>query len=213
VVVSSYSHDESEQVPRRERAVPAALPTRATRDPNDRQPHRLIQSRNGCGPDPGAVPSAIKSTPEPFEARSKREDNWIRSQRKTEEEYLKRQRVDHLGVGEFPAFHVHPYVALWGVQSRKAPGWVGWWAISGELPSDRAPNRVNSLRQFSNNSWDWSPNKCHEAPTDSRTKPGRLFGRQRTIVDPDSCEDTARSCQDPMEIVPATWPENHPRST
>jgi hypothetical protein len=44
--------------------------------------------------------------------------------------------VDHLGVGEGPAFHVHPCLALWAVQSKKALGSVGWWAISGDLPTD-----------------------------------------------------------------------------
>lgn len=67
---------------------------------------------------------------------SKSEDTWIASQRKVVQEYLERERVDHLGVGEYPAFHVHPYVAVWAVQSKKAPGWVGWWAISGDLPTD-----------------------------------------------------------------------------
>jgi hypothetical protein len=70
------------------------------------------------------------------DAMSKSENTWIASQRKIVEEYLQRQRVDHLGVGEYPAFHVHPYVAVWAVQSKKAPGCVGWWAISGDLPTD-----------------------------------------------------------------------------
>jgi len=66
---------------------------------------------------------------------SKAEDTWIASQRKIVEEYLEREEVGHLGVGEYPAFHVYPYVAVWAVQSKKAPGWVGWWAISGDLPT------------------------------------------------------------------------------
>jgi hypothetical protein len=64
------------------------------------------------------------------------EDVWIGSQRRIVEEYLQRERVDHLGVGEYPAFHVYPYVAVWAVQSKRAPGGVGWWAISGDLPTD-----------------------------------------------------------------------------
>jgi non-ribosomal peptide synthetase component F len=44
--------------------------------------------------------------------------------------------VEHLGVGEYPAFHVHPYLALWAVQSKKAPGQVGWWTVTGDLPAD-----------------------------------------------------------------------------
>ena len=67
---------------------------------------------------------------------SKSENTWIASQRKIVQEYLDRQAVGHLGVGEYPAFHVHPYVAVWAVQSKKAPCWVGWWAISGDLPTD-----------------------------------------------------------------------------
>ena len=67
---------------------------------------------------------------------SKSEDAWIASQRRVVQEYLERERVDHYGVGDVPAFHVHPYVALWAVQSQRSPGWVGWWAISGDLPSD-----------------------------------------------------------------------------
>ena len=46
------------------------------------------------------------------------------------------EKVDHGGVGEWPAFHVDPYVALWAVQSKRTPGAVGWWAISGDLPTD-----------------------------------------------------------------------------
>ena len=50
VVVSSYSRDESERISRLLGAdVLAALPTRATRDPNERQPHRLNQP---CNPRP-----------------------------------------------------------------------------------------------------------------------------------------------------------------
>jgi hypothetical protein len=64
------------------------------------------------------------------------EENWIESQRAAVEEYLQREGVDHLGVGEYPAFHMHPYIALWAVQSKISPGWVGWWAISGDVPTD-----------------------------------------------------------------------------
>jgi len=64
------------------------------------------------------------------------EDRWIDAERKHAEDYLREQGVDHLGVGEFPAFHVHPYLALWAVQSKNAPGWIGWWTITGDLPAD-----------------------------------------------------------------------------
>jgi hypothetical protein len=82
------------------------------------------------------------------------EDAWIEEQRKTVEEYLRRERCDHLGVGEYPAFHIYPYLALFAVQSRKAPGWVGWWAICGDLPtdyisSDKSRNPRAAVRAFS----------------------------------------------------------------
>lgn len=59
------------------------------------------------------------------------EDTWIETERQNAEDYLRRQRIEHLGVGEFPAFHVHPYLALWAVQSKNSPGEIGWWAITG----------------------------------------------------------------------------------
>lgn len=64
------------------------------------------------------------------------EDSWIEAQRKHAEEHLRGQQVDHIGIGEYPAFHVHPYLALWAVQSKRSPGWIGWWVITGDLPAD-----------------------------------------------------------------------------
>jgi hypothetical protein len=64
------------------------------------------------------------------------EDIWIQAGRKDAEGYLRGQKVEHRGVGEYPAFHVYPYLALWAVQSKNSPGRVGWWAITGDLPAD-----------------------------------------------------------------------------
>jgi hypothetical protein len=64
------------------------------------------------------------------------EDIWIEAERKRAEDYLHEQRVEHLGVGEYPAFHVHPYLALWAVQSQRSPDWIGWWVITGDVPAD-----------------------------------------------------------------------------
>jgi hypothetical protein len=64
------------------------------------------------------------------------EEAWLRAEREHAVEYLREQRVEHLGVGERPAFHVRPYLALWAVQSNAAPGRVGWWTITGDLPAD-----------------------------------------------------------------------------
>lgn len=65
------------------------------------------------------------------------EDSWIQAQRKDAVGYLRRQRVKaSRRVGKYPAFHVHPYLALWAVESKRSPGSIGWWAITGDLPTD-----------------------------------------------------------------------------
>lgn len=64
------------------------------------------------------------------------EDDWIAEQRDTVCAYLEREGVHHRGVGEWPAWHLHPYLALWAIESLVAPGRVGWWAISGDVPTD-----------------------------------------------------------------------------
>lgn len=81
------------------------------------------------------------------------EQAWLKTQRREVVAYLRKEGVDHLGVGNYPAFHFHPYLALWAVQSKKAPGWVGWWAISGDLPTDyisrgRVAHPRSALRAF-----------------------------------------------------------------
>lgn len=78
---------------------------------------------------------------------------WVTQQRETVVAYLAKQQCCHTGVGDWPAFHVEPYVALWAVQSATTPGAIGWWAISGDLPTDYMTNRKlhprYALRHFS----------------------------------------------------------------
>lgn len=50
--------------------------------------------------------------------------------------YLQREGVDHGRVGEWPAWHVAPYVSIWAIESKRRPDWVGWWVICGDLPTD-----------------------------------------------------------------------------
>ena len=52
------------------------------------------------------------------------------------EPYLRHQAVDHWRVGEWPAWHLAPYVSIWAVESESRPEWVGWWLICGDLPTD-----------------------------------------------------------------------------
>lgn len=64
------------------------------------------------------------------------EEEWVAAERVKVIAYLEAQKCSHAGVGEWPAFHIDPYVALWAVQSPSHLGRIGWWAISGDLPTD-----------------------------------------------------------------------------
>ena len=64
------------------------------------------------------------------------EQMWCDDGRARVVEYLRREGVGHGEVGDWPAWHVWPHVALWAIESLSSPGWVGWWAISGDLPTD-----------------------------------------------------------------------------
>jgi len=61
---------------------------------------------------------------------------WCMEQRDNAARYMSEQPVKFGALGEWPAWHVAPYVSVWAVESVKAPGKVGWWVISGDLPTD-----------------------------------------------------------------------------
>lgn len=64
------------------------------------------------------------------------EAQWFAERRAEVSKYLKHEGVTHGQIGSEPAWHLAPYVSIWAVESLKSPGWVGWWAISGDLPND-----------------------------------------------------------------------------
>jgi len=64
------------------------------------------------------------------------EEHWCGERRRTVTEYLAKESLDHGEVGSWPAWHVVPYVSIWAVESLLAPGYVGWWVICGDLPTD-----------------------------------------------------------------------------
>jgi hypothetical protein len=64
------------------------------------------------------------------------EEAWCEDQRSHVEAYLRGQAVDHGRIGDWPAWHVAPYVSVWAVESKARPEWVGWWVICGDLPTD-----------------------------------------------------------------------------
>jgi hypothetical protein len=61
---------------------------------------------------------------------------WISTQRQIVERYLVDEGLEHDGVSREPRWFVSPYVAIWAIRSKKSPDRVGWWAISGDLPTD-----------------------------------------------------------------------------
>jgi hypothetical protein len=64
------------------------------------------------------------------------EERWCEQQRQCVADYLDSQGVEHGCIGEWPAWHVVPHVSIWAIESRARPGWIGWWAICGDLPTD-----------------------------------------------------------------------------
>jgi hypothetical protein len=64
------------------------------------------------------------------------EEKWCEERRGEVIAYLEREGVKHGRVGEWPAWHVAPYISVWAIESRKSPESVGWWVICGDLPTD-----------------------------------------------------------------------------
>lgn len=64
------------------------------------------------------------------------ERHWCDACRQQVIDYLESQGLIHGEVGEWPAWHVAPYVSVWAVESLVRPRWVGWWVICGDLPTD-----------------------------------------------------------------------------
>jgi hypothetical protein len=61
---------------------------------------------------------------------------WIVEQRNRVLEYLASQKVQHAGVSLEPRWFLSPYVAVWAVRSNTHADRIGWWAISGDVPTD-----------------------------------------------------------------------------
>ena len=61
---------------------------------------------------------------------------WCASRRDDVVAYLATERLDHGEVGEVPAWFITPVLSIWAVESLKNPGWLGWWVICGDVPTD-----------------------------------------------------------------------------
>lgn len=104
------------------------------------------------------------------------EEEWCNSRREEVIKYIERQQISHGEIGAWPAWHIAPFVSIWAIESKKEPGWVGWWVICGDLPTDyisadsvRHP-RV-ALRLFSQRWSDIASYMAHGEPY-----PGATFG-------------------------------------
>ena len=64
------------------------------------------------------------------------EKQWCADRRAEVERYLASEGVKHGRIGDWPAWHITPYVSVWAIESNVKPGWVGWWVIAGDLPTD-----------------------------------------------------------------------------
>lgn len=64
------------------------------------------------------------------------EEQWCEERRAEVTAYLQRERVEHGRVGEWPAWHVAPYVSIWAIESKKRVDSIGWWVICGDVPTD-----------------------------------------------------------------------------
>jgi Domain of unknown function (DUF4826) len=81
------------------------------------------------------------------------EDAWCAARATDVLACVQRQGLDHGRIGDGPAWHVRPYASLWAVESGSRPEWIGWWVISGDLPTDvlaahELPTPRDALRAF-----------------------------------------------------------------
>jgi hypothetical protein len=61
---------------------------------------------------------------------------WLREQRAQVEAYLAVEGVAHGGIASEPDWYEPEILAIWPVESGAAPGELGWWVVSGDVPTD-----------------------------------------------------------------------------
>ena len=50
------------------------------------------------------------------------EESWCSHQRAQVAAYLANEKLAHGEIGEWPAWHIAPIVAVWAIESKKRPG-------------------------------------------------------------------------------------------
>lgn len=66
----------------------------------------------------------------------KANEDWCIERRSAVVHYLSKEKIPHGPIGEWPAWHIAPYISVWAVESHLQPGALGWWVVSGDLPTD-----------------------------------------------------------------------------
>lgn len=61
---------------------------------------------------------------------------WSSEQKDNVAAYLKREGLVHGQIAENPDWFIVPYVSIWRIAGIKNLNAIGWWAISGDLPTD-----------------------------------------------------------------------------
>ena len=64
------------------------------------------------------------------------EEKWCSERREQVAQYLLRENVTYGQIGEWPAWHVAPFVSIWAIESAASNNRLGWWVICGDLPTD-----------------------------------------------------------------------------
>lgn len=67
------------------------------------------------------------------------EERWCKERQAQVLAYLQAEKIAHGRVGEWPAWHIAPYVSIWAIESADRPDWVGCWVVCGDLPTDTIP--------------------------------------------------------------------------
>jgi hypothetical protein len=89
---------------------------------------KLLRALAGGGP--------LMDSDEVFTIDDPEDAAWVARQLEVVVAYLAQQHVQHGGVSQEPRWFLSPYVAVWAIRSQANPDRVGWWAISGDLPTD-----------------------------------------------------------------------------
>ena len=76
------------------------------------------------------------------------EEDWLDEQQNVAYQYMEKTGAKHGRIEHTPSFFVAPYVAVWAVESSKSHDAIGWWVITGDLPTDYVSSTgISSARE------------------------------------------------------------------